>query len=199
MDSRVKKISFSVVAAVALMAVLAFATEVEFAPLGPAPLLNGKVGASEWQYPGVVESGWGTGHIWFKKDSQFVYLCVAPSDTVHSGLDMYIDNMAGRIFMLHVSSAHGQRFLDDTLWQDMSWGPADHWTSNLIEMIVKDGKTVWLAPEAFEFQIDRQLLPAETFKLMIHLKRPELWAPSDADTLSSKTWYWYGIDRPTGE
>jgi hypothetical protein len=175
------------------------ATEVELAPYGPAPLLNGLMGEAEWQKPAAMERGWDRGSIWIKQDSQFVYLCVAPKDTSHTGLNLYIDNMDGAVFMLHVSAAHGQRLLHDSAWEEMTWGPAEYWTSNLIQMLVESGTTVFLAPEAFEFQIDRKLLPAETMKIMMHLKRPDEWVPADADTLSSDNWPQYRLDRPIGE
>ena len=186
-------------AIVILLTVMTFATEAEFAPFGPAPLLNGRISVLEWQYPSVYESGWDKGSIYTKKDSQFVYICIAPKDTLHTGLDLYIDNTDGDIFMLHVSSAHGQRFLVDNVWEEMTWGPAELWTSNLVQMFVEKDQRVVRAPKAFEFQIARQLMSGDTFKMLIHFKRPERWIPDNADTLSSDTWYWHGLDRPTGQ
>ena len=124
------------------------AEDVVPAPYRSAPLLNGLIGETEWTYPAAHEAEWDAGIIWLRNDSQFVYLCIAPSDTVHTGLDLYLDNLAGDIFMLHISSAHGQRFLSDSLWQQTTWGPAKLWTSNLIQSIFRDGRNVWLAPEA---------------------------------------------------
>ena len=155
----------------------------------PPPLLNGLIGETEWAQAAVCELGWTDGEVRMKADSQFVYLCVAPSDTLRTGLDLFIDNLAGEVFMLHVSSAHGQRVLVDSVWQESDWGPAEHWTSNVAEGVYMDGRNVFLAPEAFEFQIERQeLLPGDSFKLMLRLKRPELWVPEDADTLNSAQW-----------
>ena len=169
------------------------------AAYGSVPLLNGLIGEFEWTSPTAHKSGWDTGTIWLIKDSQYVYLCIAPGDTVHTGLDLYLDNLAGEVFMLHISSAHGQRFLSDTLWQEMTWGPAKLWTSNLIQSIFRDGRNVWLAPDAFEFQIDRQFLPHESFKMMLHLKRPERWVPPDADSLSSQEWMQIERDNAPSE
>lgn len=181
-----------------LSVVVLNATEIEFAPFGPAPLLNGLIGDSEWQYPDDYRvgfhSGLDKGLIMMKKDSSSLYLCIAPNDTLHTGLDLYIDNMAGEVFMLHISSAHGQRNLSDSGWGEMNWGPSEFWTSNLVQMIVENGERVIIAPEAFEFQIDRSLLPKKYFRFVIHLKRPELWSPENPDTLSSENWPEYDID-----
>lgn len=167
--------------------------------LTSTPLLNGLLGESEWQDAETLQSDWGAGNVWIKADSQYVYLCISPTDTVHSGVDLYVDNLAGDIFNLHISSAHGQRFLIDTLWEEMDWGSAGHWTANLVQSIWVDGRTQYLAPEAFEFQIDRHLLPGDSFKIMLHLKRPTLFVPENADMLSSEGWLLFGVDRPVDD
>ncbi len=185
------KVSLLSVVVAVLVAFVSCATETEYARFDPPPLLNGFVGDSEWDSATVIYSGWDEGDVLLKSDSLYIYLCVAPNDTVHSGLDLYIDNMDGAIFMLHISSAHGQRTLSDTIWQEWIWGQAELWTSNLTQSIYEDGRNVFIGPEAFEFQIDRQLLPNESFKFMLHLKRPGQWVPDGANTTSSDEWPMY--------
>ena len=47
---------------------------------------------------------------------------------------------------------------------------------------------IFLSPDIFKLQVDKILFPMRTFKLMVHLKRPEKWLPLKADTLSSDDW-----------
>ena len=168
--------------------VLAMATEVEIIPYGSPPLLNGIEGNKEWIHPDVVELTQEAMSVRMKQDSQYVYLNIADGDTIHSGLDIYLDNMSGDILMLHVSSAHGERRMHDSGWSEMTFGPPEHWSSNIVENIFEDGRMKFISPEVFEFQIDKSLLPSRSFKLMVHLKRPEMWMPPKADTLSSRDW-----------
>ena len=120
-------------------------------------------------------------------------MSVAGRDTAHAGIDLYLDNMAGSVMMLHVSSAHGERLLKDGLWGETTWGPPQSWSSNIVESIVEDGKLKFITPDLFEFQIEKSRLPSRTFKLMLHLKRPEMRVPVAADTLSSEDWPEFGL------
>jgi len=167
---------------------LAMAADVELVPYGSPPLLNGIDGDKEWSHPGVMEWEWKTVLVRFKQDSFFVYLNVLDRDTLHSGIDLYLDNMSGNIMIFHVSSAHGERQLRDSVWSEMTFGPPQLWSSNIVENVFEDGRMKFISPESFEFQIDKSQLPSRTFKLMVHLKRPDKWVPPDADTLSSSSW-----------
>jgi len=115
------KIAMTIVLAV--FGISALATEVEIIPYGSLPLLNGIEGANEWRFPGVMVWAWDEISVDLKQDSQFVYLNFSDKDTTHSGLDVFIDNMAGDIMMLHISSAHGQRQMSDSVWSEMTFGP----------------------------------------------------------------------------
>jgi hypothetical protein len=186
-----------VVAALSLMVLItiAGATEVEVIPHGSPPLLNGIRGENEWMYPAVMDWGLNAVSLSLKQDSQFVYLCVFDRDTSHSGIDLYLDNLAGDIMTLHVSSARGERRKSDTGWSEISFKPPSWWTANVVESIFEEGRMKFLSPPVFEFQIDKLKLPSRTFKLLLHLKRPELWIPSAADTLSSADWIEFELYR----
>ncbi len=170
------------------LSMVVVASESETIPHGAPPLLNGTEGEKEWQRPGMLECGTEEVLLRLKQDSLYVYIAVSGRDTVHSGIDLYLDNMAGGIMMLHVSSAHGERRMEDSLWSETVWGPPRLWSSNIVESIFEDDRLKFISPDLFEFQIDRDLLPARTFKLAVHLKRPEKWVPAMADTLSSHDW-----------
>lgn len=168
--------------------ICASASEVETVPFGPPPLLNGIEGDGEWQSPAVMELELESVMIRFKQDSQFIYIGVSDKDTLHSGIDLYLDNLAGDIRMFHISSAHGERQMNDSGWGESDYGAPEFWTSNILENVFVEGKMKFLAPEIFEFQIDKILLPSLKFKMMIHLKRPEMWIPTVTDINSSDSW-----------
>ena len=168
--------------------VSAIATDVGIISYGSPPLLNGIEGEKEWLDASEIEWADKTGSIKLKQDSLYVYLNIIDRDTVHSGVDLYLDNLAGAISMLHVSSAHGQRKMSGNILGEMEFGPQKLWSSNIVENIFVDGKMKFLSPDVFEFQIDKKQLPSRMFKFMIHLKRPERWIPSAVDTLSSREW-----------
>lgn len=168
---------------------MAAATEVEVIPYGPPPLLNGRESTNEWLYPFVMEWGWNGVLVRLKQDSHFVYIGVVDRDTVHTGLDLYLDNMAGEIMMLHVSSAHGQRRMENGGWGEIIYGPPESWSSNVIESIFENGQMKFLFPDVFEFQIKKTQLPSRTFKIMAHLKRPDKMFPPNSDSLASDNWF----------
>ena len=157
-------------------------------PFGQTPMVNGFEGEKEWDNDAVANTTIDNTIIKLQQDSQYMYVLVKNNDTLHTGLDLYLDDLAGNIRILHISSAHGQKIFKDGAWVDLAWGNQQEWTSNLVESIYEDGKQNFLAPEIFEFQIDKKLIPSEKFRLMFHLKRPEKWIPVSVDTVSSDNW-----------
>jgi hypothetical protein len=160
-------------------------------PPVPPPMLDGLIGESEWNDTSRYKAGWDEGRIWIRQYLTYVYICIAPADTGHTGLNLYVEDANGQVFMLHSSYAHGQRQLSGDNWEEMRWGPAGLWTSNLVQSVIRNGRRVYIMPEAFEFQISRQLLPEGKFKFVLHFERPERWIPENADTLLTDNWFWY--------
>jgi hypothetical protein len=164
-------------------------------PYGAPPLLNGIDGKGEWIDAHTINWEGGSSSILLKQDSLYVYLCFVDRDTIHSGIDLYVDNLAGDILLLHVSSARGQSRLTENNWSEMDFGSQELWTSNILDNIFIDGKMKFLSPDVFEFQIARELLSSGTFKFMVHLKRPDIWIPANMDTMSSLKWIEVGLDQ----
>jgi hypothetical protein len=160
-------------------------------PAAPPPMLDGLVGDNEWSDEHRFAAGWDDGRIWIRPYSSYTYICIAATDTGHTGLNLYIENSQDQTFMLHASYAHGNRFLSGSNWQEMKWGPSGRWTSNVIESVVRSGQRVYIMPEAFEFQISEKLLPAGGFRFMLQFERPVRWVPETADTLSTANWFHY--------
>jgi hypothetical protein len=152
------------------------------------PMLDGIISDSEWPEAAEFQSKWDRGRIWIGSDPRYVYICVTSLTSKHTGLNLYIDNMGGEIFMLQVSLVLGQRSFSDSRWQKMVWGPTGLWNSNLVQAVPQEGEKVYLIPEAFEFQIDKKLIPTGQFKFMFQFKQPEMLVPESADTLSSDAW-----------
>jgi len=152
------------------------------------PMLDGILSDSEWPDAAEFKSKWDQGRIWIGKDPRYFYICVTSLTVKHAGVNLYIDNREGEVFMLHVSLVQGKRSFSDSRWQKMEWGPTGLWNSNLVQAVHQEGPKVYFIPEAFEFQIDKKLLPASQFKFMFQFTQPELTVPEKADTLSSKAW-----------
>ncbi len=182
--SRLKSILVLLIA----FSAISFAIDSLLVPQGLPPLLNGINGENEWLDANAIEWEEADGAVLLKQDSLYFYMCVDDYDTSHSGIDLFIDNMTGDMFVLHVSSAHGQKRMIDDTWGEMDYCSQELWTSNIVQNIFVDGKMKFLSPEVFEFQIDKKLLTSNTFKFIIHLKRPDKWYPESADTLSSNDW-----------
>lgn len=161
-------------------------------PYGPGILPNGFIGEYEWAAGRQVELE-GNVVIYFLQDSQYVYIGVHSTDTVRTGVDLYLQTDQSCRYRLHISSAHGQSYNCDTIWTDMNYCENRRWTSNIVESIFVDGKTEYVAPEIFEYQIEKSMIPGERLRLMIHLKRPEKIVPSGAIPDSSDTWYAIGL------
>ncbi|MBP7866726.1 MAG: hypothetical protein KA419_12340 [Acidobacteria bacterium] len=169
-------------------------------PLGPSILVNGFVGVDEWRgalgLPLDPEV-----ELKAREDSRYLYLAVVFKGARHTGLDLYLTTRDGRA-MLHVSSALGERAMEDnhpskagpiedthpaaikdthalTHALELVWGRNCWWTANPVCVTWEDGKQAVVAPEAFEFQLDRARLGREV-ALLIHLKRPDKTLPAGA-------------------
>ncbi len=161
-------------------------------------MLDGLVGDTEWRDEHEFAAGWNDGQIWIRPFASFTYMCIATTDTGHTGLNLYIENTDDQVFMLHASYAHGYRYLSNSHWQEMKWGPAGLWTSNLIESVIRNGQRVYIMPEAFEFQVSEEILPTGGFRFMLQFERPERTVPEAADTLSTANWFHYTGTPTTG-
>ncbi|MCH7879278.1 MAG: hypothetical protein IH914_08200 [candidate division Zixibacteria bacterium] len=187
----------SIILLVMLVSAL-FGTEVEFAPHRTAPLVNGKIGRNDWNYPAVFRMGFETGYKegWFmmQQDERHLYICIEPRSIKYTGIDLFLDNGAGDVFVLHASTIHGERHLTDSGWGKTIWGPAELWSSNLTQEITIGDSMHVFPPEAFEFQISRELLPKKFLRYIMRFSGPEILVPPDADTLSSERWREWDID-----
>ena len=159
------------------------------APFGGSVMINGRSGPGEWSDSTCQIHSWENGvELRLKQDSGYVYFRISDSDTTHTGIDLYVDNKAGDVRLLHVSSALGERRLQDSIWSDFVWGGNDQWNANYLQAIYVDGQTSYLTPECFEFQVSKQWLTGAAFRLMVHLKRPEKQVPVDASNMSPANW-----------
>jgi hypothetical protein len=71
----------------------------------------------------------------------------------------------------------------------MDFGPAESWSSNIVQSVFAEGRTKYLSPEIYEFQIAKSRLPSPIFSLMLHFKRSVQWVPPEADTLNPDGWF----------
>lgn len=166
---------------VLLAAILA----VHSVPDGKCVLVNGLLGPEEWNDSATVRLD-GTTELRVHKDEDHLFLAVAFLGPRHTGIDLYLKSN-DRTRMLHVSSALGEKERSGKDWSDYEWGSNTWWAANTIGSIIEDGKKRSLAPEAFEFQIDRRALGPE-IRLYIHLKRPEKLLPKGASKGDEGNW-----------
>ena len=124
----------------------------------------------------------------FKQDNIYLYFGIEFLNTMHTGVDLYIAESSEHVKMLHISSALGEKEFTDGVWSDYAWGENFLWVGNSIGMIWDGEKNVTLPLEGFEFQINKSLFPASRWYFMIHLKRPELFVPDDADNTDIEQW-----------
>lgn len=156
--------------------------------LGADPMLiNGMLGGGEWDHAAEVNLGWDT-RLLLKEDGLYLYLAVFSPSRRHTGLDLYLADADGPRIRLHVSEALGDAPFLDGRWGEMRWGENRGWTANMIGGVVEEGVTRFLAPEAFEFQIDLELLGPEPWYAFVHLKRPELMLPEAASLEDPHSW-----------
>jgi hypothetical protein len=130
-------------------------------------------------------------------DSQYIYIGLndyAPwitstdIDTNHTGIDLYVDDTKGNMRLLHISSALGEKQFIDGKWSGMNMAEHFDWTGCIVQSIFVDNKNQYVAPKNFEFQINKKILPENSFRMMIKYKRPGKIAPPDANPDSSSTW-----------
>jgi hypothetical protein len=164
---------------------LAVSLAVTPVPDGKNILVNGIPGEGEWSESGCINLDNET-ELRFHKDDGNFYLGIIFLGPHHSGIDLYIDS-GGVVRMIHVSSALGEKVLENGDWSDYTWGRNSWWTANQIGSIWEDGKTRFLEPQCFEFQLDRHGLGTD-IRLYIHLKRPEKSFPEGASPETRDGW-----------
>jgi hypothetical protein len=178
---------FHIAIAICILASEGAADEARAIPYGAGILPNGFVGEKEWADAAWIEL-YDNVMLYISQDSQYIYVGIHSTDTTHTGIDLYLQTDRSCRYRLHISSAHGQSEMCDTVWTDMDYCENRRWTSNIVESIFVDGKTEYIAPEIFEYQIERNLIPGSELRLMIHLKRPEKIVPSGATVDSTEEW-----------
>ena len=160
-------------------------------PDGGYILINGSPGAEEWVDAGTMLLDPDT-EIRFHKDDKSFFLAIVFLGPRHTGVDLYIQSR-GNTRMLHVSSALGEKTLEDGQWSNFAWGQNSWWSANVIESIYEEGRQRFLEPAAFEFQIDRIELGAD-IDLFIHLKRPEKLLPPGGSVAAIEGWLRLGLE-----
>ncbi len=123
-----------------------------------------------------------------KRDERHLFLGVSFLGVAHTGIDLYFAAGEEPARKLHVSSALGESEYLNNAWSDMVWGENTRWTANSIGSVYREGRTEYLAPHGFEFQIRTSELSASQWRVLIHLKRPELVLPAGADPSRPDQW-----------
>ncbi|HZS03794.1 MAG TPA: hypothetical protein VFD58_02885 [Blastocatellia bacterium] len=165
--------------------VLALALVPMSVPDGKYILVNGLLGAGEWDGAASVRLDAET-EVRVKKDRESLFLAVVFKRPRHTGVDLCLRS-AGKVRMLHVSSALGEGELREGQWSELQWGRNQWWTANPVALVNEQGKQGVSAPEAFEFQLARAQLGREV-ELYFHLKRPEKQLPAGASEDTTDRW-----------
>ena len=154
-------------------------------PDGKYVLVNGFLGNGEWESSINLPLDRQT-ELMAQKDSQSLFLAVIFKESTHTGLDLYV-KCRSDVRMLHVSSSLGERIFKGGKWSETVWGNNKWWTANPVCVFVDDEKQQIVAPEAFEFQLERSHLGREV-ALYFHFKRPEKWLPTNASPDTTDHW-----------
>ncbi len=158
-------------------------------PDGNYVLVNGTIGPGEWDRARAVALDAET-ELRVMKDRRSLFLAIVFKGARHTGVDLYVRS-GGRVRLLHVSSALGEKDLTAGEEAEVAWRN-DWWTANGIGSVFEDGKMRWLEPEAFEFQLARIRLQT-VIDLFIHLKRPEKRLPTGAVLEKPEGWLRLGL------
>jgi|GEM_PF-1185608 len=157
-------------------------------PSGRGILPNGRLPVVEWVDAAAVSVA-GPFELRLKQDDAYVYLGIRFTGDMHTGCELYLAAGTAPPRKLHVSAALGEAELGDAGWSDMRWGGNIHWTANAIGLIVVEGQRQVVPLEGFEFQMDKGMFAAKTWRLRIHLKRPDVFFPSASDPQQPGTWF----------
>jgi hypothetical protein len=156
-------------------------------PTGKNILPNGQFAPGEWKDAVEVKAA-ETVALYFKHDSAYLYLGIKFLAEMHTGIDLYLAEPGGGRKKLHVSAALGEAEWKDGSWADIQWGKNALWTANGIGLISDEGERKVVPLEGFEFQISRDVLPGNTWRLFFHLKRPDLEFPPQAEESEITHW-----------
>ena len=154
-------------------------------PEGRYILVNGMLSAGEWDASASIRLDPET-EIKAKKDRESLFLAVVFKGPRHTGVDLYLKS-AGKVRMLHVSSALGEREFREGQWSEVKWGRNHWWAANPIGLVSEEGKQRVIEPEAFEFQLARAQLGRDV-EIYLHLKRPEKRFPAGASQDATDRW-----------
>ena len=156
-------------------------------PEGGVILPNGRFAEGEWPDAAKVSLDEST-ELLCKTSGDYLLLGLRFLGDKHTGVDLYLADDSGGCRMLHVSSALGERWKDSTGWNNIDFCENHLWVANSIGSVTIDGKTQFVAPDGFEFQIDRRMLAGRSWRLMVHLKRPTAILPDSADADNPAGW-----------
>ncbi|MBN2431964.1 MAG: hypothetical protein JXQ27_10830 [Acidobacteria bacterium] len=157
-------------------------------PSGRGILPNGRLPAAEWADAAAVSVA-GPFELRLKQDERYVYLGIRFTGDMHTGVELYLAAGTAPPRKLHVSAALGEAELGVAGWSDMRWGGNIDWTANAIGLIVVEGQRQVVPLEGFEFQIAKGMFTAQTWRLRIHLKRPDVFFPAASDPQQPGTWF----------
>jgi hypothetical protein len=150
-------------------------------------LINGQFGPGEWDEGGVLTVE-GRLRITVSQDRYFVYLGIRFLRDMHTGIDLYVAAPGRAAKKLHVSAAIGEAEQVSGVWGEIQWGKNSLWSANSIGLIAEGGKQEVVPLEGFEFQISKAMLAGQTWRLFLHLKRPELKYPEGATADDAAGW-----------
>jgi hypothetical protein len=154
-------------------------------PDGPYILINGIPDSLEWRSSAVVRLS-NTVQLRAHKDARSLFLAVIFHGQRHSGIDLFV-HTRDTVHELHVSSVLSERRLADGMWFGFRWGNSPWWTANPVGIVMEADTQRVLAPEAFEFHLDRRVL-GDDVRIFLHLKRPTRLLPREATEVDPSTW-----------
>jgi len=139
-------------------------------------LINGYFGRGEWEEKGARRVG-DRLNLFFNQDRDYFYLGIRLLKDMHTGLEVCLSTSGQSPKKLHVSATLGEAEYRDGAWGEMTWGRNTDWTCNSIGLIIDNGQRRVVEFEGFELQISKSIFAGRTWRILIHLKRPELTFP----------------------
>ncbi len=150
-------------------------------------LINGRFARGEWEEAAAaaIED---RVRILVCRDRFFVYLGIRFLRDMHTGVDVYLAAAGETPRRLHVSAAIGEAAYAGGVWGDLRWGANSLWSANSVGLIVEDGKQKTVPLEGFELQISLSMFAGTSWRVYLHLKRPELTYPASASAADPAGW-----------
>jgi hypothetical protein len=161
-------------------------------PNGNPVMVDGRCDPDEWKDAAKLP-GTENYRLLFKKNQDYVYICIDSLKPSNFMMDLYFAPDAKRAYTLHASAKLGEMSMEGGKWKefttDYDWWNVQGWTANTARLN-SPKEPRFLPNRAIEYQISRKHFGGSEWRVMfdfLNVQKP-LMVPADADKLLTDTW-----------